>query len=124
MRKRACPLRLCAAGMILLVLGGCAADDAPHGYQPASAANYRADLEACESSAFAAKATGGAEGFLTGALVGAANGAVIGAHNGGADVGAAIGAGVGALVGFVQGLTWSDRASVSSCMRSKGYGRA
>jgi hypothetical protein len=89
-----------------------------------SAVTYEADLEACESSAFAAKATGGAEGFLTGALVGAANGAVIGAHKGGADVGAAIGASVGAIIGFVQGLTWSDRASVSSCMRAKGYPRA
>jgi outer membrane lipoprotein SlyB len=110
--------------MALLTFAGCAGDDPSRRHAPTPAARYQADLEACESSAFSAKAAGGAEGFLTGALVGAASGAVIGAHKGGADVGAAIGAGVGALIGFVQGLTWSDRASISSCMRHKGYGRA
>jgi hypothetical protein len=109
--------------MALFALSGCAADD-PRSYQSPATARYQADLDACESSAFGAKVAGGAEGFLTGALLGAANGAVIGAHKGGADVGAAIGAGVGAFIGFVQGITWSDRASISSCMRAKGYGRA
>jgi uncharacterized protein YcfJ len=111
-----------AAGMVLL-LAGCTGDYVPRNDAPASVALYESDLDACRSSAVAAKAAGGAEGFLTGALLGAANGAIVGSHHGGADVGAAIGAGVGAVVGFIQGLTWRDRSSISSCMHAKGYRR-
>ena len=116
--------RIGTVGAALLLLAGCAGAYVPRDDVPASVALYESDLEACRSSAVAAEAAGGAEGFLTGALLGGANGAIVGAHHGGADIGAAIGAGVGAVVGFFQGLAWSERASVYSCMRAKGYGRA
>ncbi|MGH6891450.1 MAG: hypothetical protein ACREEP_04260 [Dongiaceae bacterium] len=110
--------------MPLVILGGCAGDYVRRDIEPVPAVIYEADLDACQSSAAAAKAAGGVEGFLVGALLGAANGAAAGAHHGGADVGAAVGAGVGAVIGLVEGVAWSDRASVSSCMRGKGYRRA
>lgn len=118
--------RLWIAGLALssIVLGGCAGDYARRDNAPVAAAVYEADLDACRSSATAAKAAGSAQGFLVGALLGAAHGAAAGAHHGSADVGAAIGASVGAVIGFVQGLAWSDRSSISSCMYAKGYRRA
>jgi Glycine zipper len=118
------PSRIGTLGVTLLLLAGCAGDYVPRDDASASVALYESDLEACRSSAIAAKAAGGAEGFLAGALLGAANGAIIGSHKGGADVGAAIGAGVGAVVGFMQGLSWRGRSSVASCMHAKGYRRA
>jgi hypothetical protein len=110
--------------MCVLVLAGCASDYVPRTDAGASAEAYQADLGSCQSSAAAARATDGAEGFFTGALWGAANGAVIGAHDGGAGMGAAIGAGVGAVIGLTQALTRSDYRFVSSCMHGKGYRRA
>lgn len=118
------PSQIVAMGMALPLLAACAGDYVPRDDAPVSIALYESDLQACRSSAAAATAAGGAEGFLTGALLGGANGAVVGAHHGGADIGAAIGAGVGAVVGFFHGLAWSERASVYSCMRAKGYHRA
>jgi len=114
-----------AANILLpiLILSGCASDYAPHNTAPVSPETYQADLGSCQSFAATRQAEHGAEGFLVGALWGAANGAVAGANHGGADIGAAIGASVGAVVGFVEGLAWSDRTSVSSCMRAKGYRR-
>ncbi|HET6621661.1 MAG TPA: glycine zipper family protein [Dongiaceae bacterium] len=105
----------------LLILAGCASDYVPRSDAPVSAEAYRADLDSCQSSAAAARAANGAEGFAIGALWGAANGAVIGAHTGGAGIGAAIGAGVGAVIGFAEGLASSGGRFVSSCMRGKGY---
>jgi hypothetical protein len=105
----------------LPILGGCASSYVQPSDTPASAEAYRADLDSCRSSAAAARAADGAEGFAIGALWGAANGAVIGAHNGGAGIGAAIGAGVGAVIGFAEGLASSGGRFVSSCMRGKGY---
>jgi hypothetical protein len=105
-----------------LIVGGCASDQPPHFESPASAA-YHADLESCRSAVAAGLTANTAEGFFTGALIGAAHGAVAGAHHGDADVGAIIGASVGAVAGFFHGLHWSRGASVSACMRSKGYRR-
>jgi uncharacterized protein YcfJ len=124
----ATPTRIVRRGMagVLLpiaILGGCASDYAPRNSAQVSAETYQADLDSCQSSAAAARAANGAEGFLTGALVGAAHGAVAGAHRGGADIGAAIGASVGAVIGFVHGLAWSRGGSISSCMHAKGYRR-
>ena len=110
--------------MCVLALTGCASDYLPQTDAPVSTQTYHADLDSCQSSAAAARAADGAEGFFTGALWGAANGAVIGAHDGGAGIGAAIGAGVGAVIGLTQALTWSDHRFVSSCMQAKGYRRA
>jgi hypothetical protein len=105
-----------------LIVSGCASDEPPSFESPASVV-YRADLDSCRSSAAVARGTNAAEGFFTGALIGAAHGAVAGAHHGDADVGAIIGASVGAVAGFFHGLHWSRGASVSACMRSKGYRR-
>ncbi|HEY3146972.1 MAG TPA: hypothetical protein VGJ75_11510 [Dongiaceae bacterium] len=118
-------MRASIALLLMLSLGGCASDDyAPRRDTPVSAETYQADLGSCQSSAAAARAGHGAEGFLIGALWGAANGAAAGANHGGADIGAAIGAGVGAVIGFVEGLSWPYGRSVSSCMYAKGYRRA
>jgi hypothetical protein len=116
--------RRAALLMCVLVVAGCASDYVPRTDAPASAQTYQADLDSCQSSAAAARAANGAEGFFAGALWGAANGAVIGAHDGGAGMGAAIGAGVGAVIGLTQALTRSDYRFVSSCMHGKGYRRA
>ncbi|HET6159950.1 MAG TPA: glycine zipper family protein [Dongiaceae bacterium] len=113
----------CAILLPILILAGCATDDAPAGNTPAPDAAYQADLDSCQSYAAAARASHGAEGFLVGALWGAANGAAAGAGHGNADIGAAIGASVGAVIGFVQGLSWPDEWSISSCMHAKGYQR-
>lgn len=120
--------RRSAAALLALALSvtGCSSDDyvRPDPGQP-SAQEYRADLDACRSSALSGRAGGAAEGFLAGALVGAANGAAAGAaQGGGADLGAAIGAGLGAVIGFAQGLAWSQGSSVDACMQRKGYRRA
>jgi hypothetical protein len=80
----------------LPILGGCASSYVPPSDAPASAEAYRADLDSCRSSAAAARAADGAEGF-------------------------AIGAGVGAVIGFTEGLASSSDRFVSSCMRGKGY---
>lgn len=107
----------------VFILIGCASDYAPRNNASVSPETYRADLDSCQSSAATRQAAHGAEGFLVGALWGAANGAAASANHGGADIGAAIGACVGAVVGFVEGLAWSDRTSISSCMRARSYRR-
>ena len=107
----------------MLIPAGCTSDYAPRSNAAVSAETYQADLDSCQSSAAAARASHGAEGFLVGALWGAANGAAVGAHHGGAGVGAAIGGGVGAIIGFAEGLAWPDSRSVSACMYAKGYRR-
>ena len=120
-RRNAVSLRRTLAALLIpaLIVGGCASDELP----PTATTAYRADLESCQSAVAAARTVNTAEGFFTGALIGAAHGAVAGAHHGGADVGAIVGASVGAVAGFFHGLRWSRGASLSACMRSKGYRR-
>jgi uncharacterized protein YcfJ len=105
-----------------LTAGGCTSDDVEPIDNPAYVA-YQSHLDSCRSSVAAARTANTAEGFFTGALVGAAHGAVAGAYHGDADVGAIVGASVGAVVGFFHGLRWSRGASLSDCMRAKGYRR-
>jgi len=115
--------RAARLAVLCIALAGCTSPP-PAAYRvTVPRATFEADLDACESAVAQARAAHGAEGFLTGALLGAAYGAAIGAKHGGADIRAAVGAGVGALVGLVRGVRWSG-ASVSDCMRAKGYRRA
>jgi len=114
---------LAAALIPIMFLGGCASDYVPRSNAPVPLETYQADLDSCQSYAAAARTANGAEGFFTGALIGAAHGAVAGAYHGGADIGAIVGASVGAVVGLVEGINWSRGASVTSCMRAKGYRR-
>ena len=110
--------------VLCLALAGCAHPSPPAYRVTVPRETFEADLSACESSVEAARAANGAEGFLTGALLGAAYGAAIGAEHGDTGIHAAVGAGLGALVGLVRGVRWADGASVSDCMRAKGYRRA
>lgn len=127
--------RLCAVGIGLLLIAGCAHQQ-PRLYpdpvvQRRGPAQVDRDIKACENMA---KVNGidyskGGVGRRTveGGVVGGAGGAAVGAIYGNAGRGAATGAAYGATTGLFRGLFAREQPHptyvrfVNRCLRDKGY---